>query len=603
VSFLAPWLLGIAAAATVPLLIHLLRRRIDVTVDFPAARYLARAEREHSRSLRMRNLLLMLLRIAAVVLLALAAARPTTWLAGAGHAPTALAIVLDNSLSTSVIEDGAPLLDTFKRMALEVVGQASPDDRIYLVTVDGAVRGGAPAAIADEIDRVRAHAGAGRPDEAVARAIAAVRASGLAARQVAVVTDGQRSAWRNPASPSSDVPVLVYAPAGDPPANRALTSADARPSRWTPRGALSVRVVAPDSTTYRMELAGRTLARGTVAPGEESTLRANPPERGWTAGVVEIQPDELVADNRRHFAVWIGAPPAVRVVPGAGEFLRDAVDVLRASERVVAGNGIIVASADEATTLPALLVPPADPVRIGAANRGLERLGVPWRFGQVRRDASIARGEHLQQVNVSLRYDLVPRGMPDAESLAVVGERPWIVAGPGYVLAGSPIHPDATTLPVSAGFLPWLTDVLSSRLHAEPGVVRYATPGATLSRPADVDAIESAAGGRTMLAQGTRFDAPAAAGTWFFVRGTRRVGALVVNPEAEESMLERWPRDRLDAQVASRARVARDPAEWVRRAFSGASQRSLVVPLLVAVLLVLGAELIVAAADARRARA
>src|SRR5881409_1776374 len=115
-SFLAPWFLLLGGAALVPILIHLLRRRIGMQVEFPAARYLARAEREHSRTLRMRNLLLMLLRVVAVVIIAAAAARPNARMAGAGggHAPTALAIVLDNSLSTSVVESGTPLLDRLK---------------------------------------------------------------------------------------------------------------------------------------------------------------------------------------------------------------------------------------------------------------------------------------------------------------------------------------------------------------------------------------------------------------------------------------------------------------------------------------------------------
>ena len=62
-SFLAPLYLALAAAVGVPLLLHLLRRHIATRVDFPAARYLLRAEAEHSRSLRLRNLLLMLLRL------------------------------------------------------------------------------------------------------------------------------------------------------------------------------------------------------------------------------------------------------------------------------------------------------------------------------------------------------------------------------------------------------------------------------------------------------------------------------------------------------------------------------------------------------------
>src|SRR5919201_5721603 len=98
-EFLSPAWLAAAVAVAVPLLIHLMRRRIGTRVDFPAVRYLVRAEREHSRKLRLRNFLLMLLRVAAVLAITLAAARPVLRARGSGHAPTALALVLDHSLS------------------------------------------------------------------------------------------------------------------------------------------------------------------------------------------------------------------------------------------------------------------------------------------------------------------------------------------------------------------------------------------------------------------------------------------------------------------------------------------------------------------------
>src|SRR5262245_51134491 len=193
-SFLSPWFLALAGAAAIPLLIHLLRRRIGLQVEFPAARYLARAEREHSRTLRLRNLLLMLLRVLAVVLVALAAARPIARGAGAGHAPTALAILLDNSMSTGIVENGTPFIDQLKRTTRQALARASADDRVWLVTADGAVRGGTAAAVSDELDRVRPLAGAGHLSDALARAIAVVDASGIDAKQIAVLTDGQRTA-------------------------------------------------------------------------------------------------------------------------------------------------------------------------------------------------------------------------------------------------------------------------------------------------------------------------------------------------------------------------------------------------------------------------
>ncbi|HMC54047.1 MAG TPA: BatA and WFA domain-containing protein [Gemmatimonadaceae bacterium] len=600
-GFLAPWYLLVAGAALVPLLIHLLRRRIGLQVEFPAARYLARAEREHSRTLRLRNLLLMLLRVLAVVLLALAAARPTTRSAGAGHAPTALAIVLDNSMSTGVVENGTPLLEQLKTVARGAVAQASTEDRAWLVTADGAVRGGSPAAVRDEIDRVKALGGAGRLTDALARAIGVVEASGMDARQVAVLTDGQRTSWTRAVDVRGDAHVLVWAPSRAAPANRALALVEARPVRWTPRGAVAVRTMSADSTSFRIALGARTLARGTAAAGEEAMIHAAPAERGWMAGSVEIEPDELTADNTRHFALWIGAAPSVRVAPSAGEFARNAVDVLRSSQRVVEGSGIVVAAADEAGTIPALLMAPADPVRIGAANRALERLGIPWRFGTARRENGVVRGtgDQMRGVSVALRYDLVARGAASAETLAVVGRDPWIVSGPRYVLVGSPLTADASTLPVSASFLPWLGDVLSSRLHGEPGVVRVATPLQTVARPPGVDALESTQGARTPVS-GNAFEAPGVPGTYFLIEGSRRAGALVVNSEVAESQLERWPAAELGRRVSSpAARVAKTTDDWRRLAFSGASRRSLAVPLLVAALLVIAAELVVSTGGAR----
>jgi hypothetical protein len=600
-SFLAPWFLLLGGAALVPLLIHLLRRRIGAQVEFPAARYLARAEREHSRTLRMRNLLLMLLRVLAVLLLAAAAARPTSRMAGAGHAPTALAIVLDNSLSTSVVQEGTPLLDQLKAMARTALGEATADDRVWLVTADGAIRGGSPATLREEVDRVRPIAGAGRLRDAVARAAGATEASGLTARQVVVLTDGQRTAWVEPAQLRGSVPVLIWAPSAPSPPNRAVVLAEARPVRWTPRGIIATRMAGGDSTTYRIVLGERTLARGTVVASEEALIRAAPAERGWTAGLVEIEPDELPADNVRHFALWIGPAPAVRVMPGAGRFVQQAVDVLRASERVTDGAGIIVSSADEVTRLPALIIAPADPVRIGAANRALERVGIPWRFGAVRRESAIARGEQLNGVSVTTRFQLTPRGVPEADTVGLVGGEPWIVAGKGYVLVASPMEPDATTFPVSASFLPWLGDVLSARLHAEPGTVRLAAPGDRVPRPGGVDALESVGGARTAI-DGASFEAPAAAGTYFFNQSTRRVGALVVNPEVTESQLARWTSAELAGRIASSGReprVARDREDFSALVFSGAARRSLVLPLLTALVLVLGAETLAATAGGR----
>jgi Aerotolerance regulator N-terminal len=598
VSFLAPLYLLLAGAVAVPLIIHLMRRKVGVRVEFPAARYLARAEKEHSRTLRLRNLLLMLLRVLALLAIAVAAARPVARWVGAGHAPTAIAIVVDNSLSSSAVINGRPVLDQFKSMARDVVSASASTDRLWLVTIDGRVRGGSASTLRDEISRLEPIAGAGDPASALSRASGVVRGSGLDAKQVALVTDGQRSEWQR-VPPIPNVQLVLYVPTISPSPNHAVALAEPRPVRWTPRGAVAARFLSHDSTTYRITLNGRTFARGTAAPNEEVVVRASPPERGWVAGTVELEPDELPGDNVRNFAAWIGPAPGVTVSPSAGSFVKSAFDVLRTTDRVTDGRDIAVVGADEVSSLPALITAPIDPVRLGAANRELERAGIPWRFGPRRGGESIVRGPGFDGVTVTMRYDLVAQPGASAETLAVVGRDAWVIAGPRYVLVGSPITPEATTLPVRATFVPWLGSVLTERLVGEPGQVVEAQPGMQLPRPRWADALEGPDGARTTL--GDVVDVPARAGTFFLLRGGRRVGAIVVNSAPDESVLDRYSgRELADRLKSERTDVAPTASSWAALAFRAAARRSLVEPLLVAALLMLIVEAVAIGARNRR---
>lgn len=590
-SFLAPLYLLLGAAVGVPLLLHLMRRNIATRVDFPAARYLLRAEAEHSRSLRLRNLLLMLLRVLLVLSLALAAARPFLPGLGVGHGPTAVAVVLDNSLSTTAVVGGGAVFDRLRDAARRLVAASTPEDRLWLITSDGRVRGGSRDALLAELARIAPAEGAGDLALALAHAASTVRGSTLPARSVAVATDGQRTSWASAARIPAPLALLV--PSGAPPTNRAVLSAVAEPPRWTPRGAVAARVETRDSVGYRIVLGDRTLSRGATGRDEPILLRASPPERGWQAGRVELERDDFPADDARHFALWIGPPPAVTADPSAGSFAATAVSTLVADGRAATGGAIRIASADAASALPALIVPPAEPVRIGAANRELERLGVPWRFGALQRGAQVARGGRLADVAVTERYQLVRAGVAVADTLATAGGEPWVVAGPGYVLLGSRLDPAATQLPVRAPFVPWLADMLALRLGAPAGDVGSpvdALPGGPIRLPAGAETLESAGGSRRSVTAEV-MDAPEERGVWFVLRGGRRVGAVVVNAPPEESVLDRWTAPALAARLGGPgARSASSAAGWVGDTYAAGATRPAGTPLLVLALLLIAAE-------------
>lgn len=588
----------LAGAVAIPLFLHLRRRRIENRVDFPAVRYLERAEKENVRQLKVRNLLLMFLRIATVLAIALAAARPIGAFFGAGHVPSALAIVLDNSLSSSAIVNGQPLLATLRERALDAANAASRNDRVWLVTVDGTVTGGTLDAVRQAITRTDVYPGRGDLTNAITRGAGLVTGSGMEGRQVVVVTDAQASTWTTPVA-TGDVRLSVLAATGDAPRNRAVVLAEARPARWTPRGAVVARAQLTDSATYRIALGERTLARGTARNGEDLTVRAAPPERGWRAGVVELEPDELRADDARYFAVWLGAAPLVRPDPAAGPFLRTAVDALVQDARVALGNDVALAPADGAAKLPALLLAPSDPSRLGAANRTLERLGLPWRFGAPRRDETAVRGDRFDGVRATLRYPLEAQSGATGDTLATAGGTPWIVAGDGYVIIGSPLDPVATDLPLRASFVPWLGDIIAQRLAGAASAELHAAPGGPVRVPSGVDGLEGSDGQVTPLTASS--NAPSRAGVYFLRRGPERVGALVVNAEPEESELARLPIATLRDRVRTRdAIVTSDAAAWRRSLFDVGARRPLQLPLILLALILLAAETLVVRRDERR---
>lgn len=591
---LSPLGLALSAAALIPLLLHLRRRPRGRVVEFPAARYLARATHDHERSLRARNSLLALLRMLLVLLLALAASRPLARI-GTGHGRATVAVVIDNSLSSGAVRNGGSVLEEEKRVARAVLGAATREDRLWLITADRRVTGGDAATLRARLDSIHPLSGTG--DLAGALRTAASHARGIAgASPVTVVaTDGQATAWREVGALA---PNVIWTPAAPPPDNRALLAAEPRPARWTGSGVVHLTTrggSAGDTLAVRIEVNGRTLGRGIVIPdangvGAVDVTVAEPP-LGWAAARAVLAPDELAADDERWFASWNAPPP--RVVARAGSFADHAVEALVSAGVIAAGNEITIAPADAGVAKPVLAVAPLDPSRVGAANRALERSGIPWRFGAERRDIAPARGDGVAAVDVRRRYALIPTASTVAETLATVGGEPWVVAGDGYVLVASALDTAATTLPATPEFVPWLARLLGERLGASGRPAAAIAPGESVTAPPGADGLESPDGERRAVSDGLA--RPTRAGVYFWTRAGARIGAVTVNGEAKESVLQRLTDDEMRQRLRP-GTLTHDASAAASAAYRGASRRPLGSVLLAAVLAVLLVETLVAAA-------
>ena len=100
-SLLSPLFLVGALAAAVPVVLHLLKRNPEPRVKFAAVALLRHAPVEHTSTRRLRQIALLMLRVAALVLLALAFARPYFPSAAASPAAGVTVVALDTSFSLS----------------------------------------------------------------------------------------------------------------------------------------------------------------------------------------------------------------------------------------------------------------------------------------------------------------------------------------------------------------------------------------------------------------------------------------------------------------------------------------------------------------------
>ncbi len=131
-SFLSPlFLLGVAALAA-PILVHLVRRTRARRVEFPTLLFVRQVPQRSIRRKRLHNLLLLLLRCLALLLVVLAFTRPFFSDGGAtaaGEAERATIILLDNSLSMRYGERFAQA----KNRAGAIIEEGRGEEQVALV--------------------------------------------------------------------------------------------------------------------------------------------------------------------------------------------------------------------------------------------------------------------------------------------------------------------------------------------------------------------------------------------------------------------------------------------------------------------------------------
>jgi hypothetical protein len=595
IAFLHPWvLLGLPLAA-VPLLLHLVTRRDPPTVEFPAVRYLVQVTREHSRRLRLRHWLLLAVRTLLVLALVLAAAGPTAPLGeAASHAPSALALVLDNSPSSGAVVGGAPRLVALEAAARRILEAATPGDALWLVTADAPVRRGTREELLDAVDRLEVSDRRLDLGEAVALAGAVVRADPRPGA-VALLSDLQATAL-GPAEPA--VPLVVVRPAEPPPPNMGLARIAAGPQPWTPDGGtVTVEAVGDPgrAVPVSVQLAARPPRQALVAPGAAAAVPVPGTLPGWWLLRAAKDPDELRSDDERIGVVRIAPVAAVRW-SDRDRFVSAAAQVLESGGRLRRGAEVTLGDFGPGASV---IWPPADAAEAGALNRALAGRGSAWRFGALLETASETdSGPLVGRERIARRYTLeYTRGGPPQGVIATAGGTPWLVRSGDLVLVASRLEPEWTDLPVSTRFVAFL-DALVNRVSRGELVLQDAAPGDPVPLPDQADAVVGGGGDRRWDVEGGAAFRPPAVGVYYVLADRDTIGAITANLDPRESILAPAAVGAIRALWRG-ARVVQ-PGQAAGAAFAGAGRASLQGPLLWAALLLGMVEVALASGGRRR---
>jgi hypothetical protein len=137
--FLNPAVLFGLLAASIPVLIHLLNLRKLKRIEFSTLKFLKELQKNKIRKIKIKQWLLLALRVAIILLIVTAFARPTLEGVSIGGttsaAKTTALFILDDTFSMSVIDENGSYLNQSKQTLKELLNQLQEGDEVGLMLV------------------------------------------------------------------------------------------------------------------------------------------------------------------------------------------------------------------------------------------------------------------------------------------------------------------------------------------------------------------------------------------------------------------------------------------------------------------------------------
>lgn len=370
------FLLGLLAVA-IPIAIHLINLRRPQKISFSTLAFFNALKQSTIRRIRIKQYILMALRAAAVLLLALALARPflppaMNGFSGSNDHPKAIVVLIDNSPSMSRIGTDGPLLERARAIGATIVDGARADDRFMVATTNGGFD--APALVGasrakEFIDEVEVSNTGNYVVEVVKLLRQQLEQVPLQEAVIYILSDGQQSQFAGFEELESDEldgnkPVslqMVQLEEADQ-QNLAISSLTLESQMLSRDASLELRAevkntgdVTAANQFVSLEAEGRMAGQYqvTLEPGQSQHFQFEiaPSGGGDIPGRVILEGDEVSYDNSRYFVVHIPETRSVLLVndreQGGSEFISYLQPALQASELANAQMQVVEKQTDE----------------------------------------------------------------------------------------------------------------------------------------------------------------------------------------------------------------------------------------------------------------
>jgi Aerotolerance regulator N-terminal/von Willebrand factor type A domain len=370
-TFLNPAILWGLAAVTIPILIHILNLRRTKKIEFSTLMFLKEIEQSRYRKIKLKQLLILLLRIGFIIVLVLLFSRPffKGYLGSPDDKPrSSVLIIIDDSFSMQSRESSGSSLEIAKKKAAETIDLLGEKDEVFFTTVSEINRLEKNMVykdhnrLKDTLRHIKASDKTKELTEVIYFAGEILKTALNSAKEIYLFTDGQKSFIENaealkPEFSNDEMTktniILTSSREAD---NISIDTVNTLTRIFEKNRPVKIKATLNNRNNYNVSNKSITLYYGTFKDEKVIDIPANstldvefafqPGKTGYSGGYIEltqseIADDEISGDNRQYFGFFI--PVKVNLLfaaPSAGdiEYLELA---LRTSEELMtdsAGN-------------------------------------------------------------------------------------------------------------------------------------------------------------------------------------------------------------------------------------------------------------------------